>query len=233
MLSLVYLTEARFLQHVQTQAATIDQYAVESGLDNTDIDKIKTMAIAFEWLIEMCNLAQQFTGTAFKIKQQFFSTDTTQVIGQFMNAPDLKNPPEIISGAVRISRKIDQRMLDSKTMTVAAKIALDLIGDSSTSPTPDSVKPNIAAFPASIGYHFAAVVSNRGKSDMSDIYVSRAGTTKWQKIESGTGKSINVIVTPEPDEAGKSIQLQTRVQLRKNNADYGQISEPVFVTVNP
>ena len=45
------------------------------------------------------------------------------------------------------------------------------------------------------------------------------------------GILVNVVITPTtPD---KPEQLQVRVQLRKNNQNYGQLSDVVSVTVNP
>jgi len=32
---------------------------------------------------------------------------------------------------------------------------------------------------------------------------------------------------------GDAEQIQVRVQLRKGNEDYGQVSDPVYVTLNP
>ena len=50
-------------------------------------------------------------------------------------------------------------------------------------------------------------------------------------VKTASGKSIDVTI--EPTAQGKPEQIQVRVQLKKNNADYGQPSDAVYVTVNP
>src|SRR5690606_19027189 len=97
-------------------------------------------------------------------------------------------------------------------------------------PSPDSVKPEIKVFAASSGYHFSIVVSDRGEANMWGIYILRKAGV-WTKIDSASGKSADVHVTPSTP--GDAEQLQVRVQLRKNNEDYGQVSDPAYVTINP
>lgn len=65
---------------------------------------------------------------------------------------------------------------------------------------------------------------------MWDVYIQRKGGS-WEKVHSATGKSSDVHVTPSTP--GDAEQLLVRVQLRKNNADYGQLSDIVPVTINP
>ena len=49
--------------------------------------------------------------------------------------------------------------------------------------------------------------------------------------KTATGKSTDVTVAPQTP--GKPQQLQVRVQLQRKNENYGQLSDTVFVTVNP
>jgi hypothetical protein len=51
------------------------------------------------------------------------------------------------------------------------------------------------------------------------------------KQETCSGKSADISITPTTP--GDAEQIQVRVQLRKSNADYGQPSDPAYVTVNP
>lgn len=97
-------------------------------------------------------------------------------------------------------------------------------------PDPNTVKPEIEVFPAVSNYHFSIVVSGRGEANMWDVYILRKGGV-WTKVDSATGKSADIHVTPSV--AGDPEQLQVRIQLRKNNEDYGILSDPVYVTVNP
>jgi len=231
MLDDVYRTEARFLQHLQTQAANIEQFQSEAGADATDITEIIRDAAAFGWLIPFCNTAAGFKETAFGIKRQFFSLLTDPPVGNFADAPDIESPVLIVAGAVKRSRERDQRFLQSKKITQAARIALDLgAADAETRP-PTSVKPSIEVFAAAGNYEFALVVTNRADSDMYEVQIRRANSETWETVKSATGKSVNVRVTPTA--AGKAEQLQTRVRLIKKNDPYGEPSNPSYVTVSP
>lgn len=231
MLDNVYRSDSRFLQHLQTQKANITQYKSEVGASTADMDEITQDADAFDWLIEICNLANEFKETAFGIKGRFFSTKVEPPAGAFMNAPATTPPVPIIAGAIKRSRERDQRFLRSQTITEAAKIALDLIGDSPDNIAPESVKPVITVAAAVGGYEFGIIVSNRHKADMWNVLVQRAGSGKWEFVQSGTGKVGTIKVTPT--ENGKAEQILVRVQLRKSNADYGVPSDPAYVTINP
>lgn len=231
MLDNIYRTEPRFLQHLQSQKANVEQYRVEIGATADDITEITNDANVFEFLIETCNLAGGFKETAFGIKKRFFSTKIEPPAGDFMLAPSISPPAEVIAGAVKRSRERDQRFLRAKGITEAAKIALDLVGEESDGVSPSDVKPIVECHAAVSGYEFAVVVGNRQKADMYDVEYQRAGETKWHVIKSGTGKSVNVVITPLVE--GKAEQILVRVQLRKGNDKYGVPSDPTYVTVNP
>lgn len=93
------------------------------------------------------------------------------------------------------------------------------------------MKPTIELFPAVSNYHFSIVVSGRADATMWDVYILRKGGV-WTKVESASGKSADIHVAPINDD-GNAEQIQVRVQLRKNNEDYGQVSDPAYVTLNP
>ena len=105
------------------------------------------------------------------------------------------------------------------------------INPSTPPPTPpDSVKPAISTFPVATGYLFSVVVTNRGDSDQWQVSAAVVGTANWQAVATATGKSTDVTYSGG---SGQPVQLQVRVQLRKNNADYGQMSDIALATVNP
>ena len=121
-------------------------------------------------------------------------------------------------------------ILAAPAYTEAMGIAMGIVSAAPVKPIPSEVKPDIQAFTAANNHHFSLVVSNRGESSIWDVYILRKGGT-WQKVETCTGKSADISVSLQTP--GEPEQIQVRVQLRKNNADYGQVSEPVFVTLNP
>lgn len=231
MLNNVYASEARFLQHLQTQAANIEQYKGEVGADGADIDSIQQDAAVAESLIETGNLADDFKTTAMGIKRQFFSNKTEPPAGAFMAAPDTTTPFPVVAGAVKRSRERDQRFLHAVGITEGARIAMDLVGETPQPLNPDTVQATLELHASVSGFEFAAVVAGRQGADMYEIQIQRAGSTEWTTVKSGTGKSVNVTVTPTTP--GKPEQVLVRVQLFKGNAKYGVPSNPVFVTVNP
>lgn len=231
MLDNVYKTNARFVQHLLQQKQSIVQYKDEVGASAADITEIVSDTDVAEFLLDITNQANEFKETAFGIKARFFSTKTDPPAGEFMIAPDTTPPTPIIAGAIKRSRERDQRFLHAAGITEAARIALDLIGDNSADISPELVKPLIEARAASTGYEFALIVGNRQKSDMYDIFVIRSGNSTREKIASGTGKSVNIVIIPT--EPGKAEQVLVIVQLKKNNQNYGLPSDPIYVTVNP
>ena len=77
---------------------------------------------------------------------------------------------------------------------------------------------------------FTKVVAGREKADMWEIQISQNGGD-WKSAGSYTGKSADIHITPTTP--GKPEQVQVQVQLRKSNANYGQLSQIATVTVNP
>ena len=63
------------------------------------------------------------------------------------------------------------------------------------------------------------------------MQIRNTGTADWNNAGTFTGKSADLNVTP--GEAAVPIQIDVRVQLRKKNANYGQLSQTATVTVNP
>ncbi|MBK9216155.1 MAG: hypothetical protein IPM59_11255 [Chloracidobacterium sp.] len=53
----------------------------------------------------------------------------------------------------------------------------------------------------------------------------------WQNAGSFTGKTADITVSPIND--GDPEQVEVRVQLRKNNENYANVSQTATVTVNP
>lgn len=139
-------------------------------------------------------------------------------------------PAEVPPGIETFIRDIRREVVG---MSNYAKADGEALGFESTAKgeTPEmEVKPTIQTFAAATNHHFSIVVAGRDGIDMWDVYILRSGGS-WTKVETCSGKSADVSVSLT--EPGKAEQIQVRVQLRKNNADYGQVSEPAYVTLNP
>ena len=94
------------------------------------------------------------------------------------------------------------------------------------------IKPEIEVFAAATGYLYSVVTTHRHNADQWLVSVSEAGSVDWTTAITATGKSVDVTYVPKPGSKGP-VQLQVRVQLRRNNANYGTPSQIVLVTVNP
>jgi hypothetical protein len=222
----VYQSEARFLEHLQLQDQNIDQYQTEVGATAAEKDQIKEDAAAFEFLIETCNAVDEYKKAAFAIKAQFFSNKTEPPVGAFVTAPTITAPP-ILAGAVKRSRELDQRFLHSAGITEAAKVALDLIGPESDAPV--DVKPTFEAHAAQMNFLFSVVTQNRGQADMWEVWARPKGGD-WAVVGSATGKSSDFTYAAGGDDP---VVVDLRIQLKKNNENYGILSDIVSITLNP
>jgi hypothetical protein len=92
------------------------------------------------------------------------------------------------------------------------------------------VKPSIEVFPSQTGYMFSIVVSERGEADAFVVMVQPKGGN-WSDAGMFTGKSADV--TYAPATPGDPVMISVRVKLRRKNADYGQMSDVVPITLNP
>ena len=123
------------------------------------------------------------------------------------------------------------RIKASAGYTNAVGESYGIVGTKPDSLTPALVKPQIDLAAAKHGYLYSVVVSKREESDAWQVFHRSAGGGSWQLAATGTGKSLDVVYSPPTP--GDAEQLEVYVQLRKNNANYGQESEIGLVTVNP
>lgn len=139
-------------------------------------------------------------------------------------------PAEVEPGIEKYIRDIRREVVGSTNYAKADGEAMGFEGTTVAPISPTLVKPVLQAFAAANNNHFSAVVSGREESDMWELWIQRKGGN-WTLHGTYTGKSIDVTValtTP-----GEPEQIMARVQLRLKNQDYGQVSEPVYVTLNP
>ena len=103
--------------------------------------------------------------------------------------------------------------------------------DPSAPLNPATVKPTVEASAAQTGYLASFVVANRADSDQWEVQASPASAPNWTAVKTATGKSTDVKFTPTTP--GAPQQFMIRIQLKKNNQNYGQLSDVIYVTVNP
>lgn len=139
-------------------------------------------------------------------------------------------PRGVAAGIFQRLDELRTLIMAQATYTDAMGTAMGIIPASPVKPIPSTVKPDVQAFAAANNNHFSLVVTGRGEAVMWDVYIKRKGGS-WIKHETCSGKSADIIVSLQSP--GDAEQIEVYVQLRKNNADYGQPSDPVYVTLNP
>jgi len=170
-----------------------------------------------------------------KAIQQYRVIITEEDIGnpnpQFPADPSLALPASIDTGMFERLAKLVERIRVAPNYTNETGALLGILSKTSDSIAPTDVKPTIQTFAAQSGYQFSVVVAGRGEADMWDVLILKKGASGWQSVKTAVGKSVDVILTPTT--AGEAEQVQVRVQLKKSNANYGQPSDIVYVTINP
>jgi len=139
-------------------------------------------------------------------------------------------PAEVPPGIESMIREVRREVVGLSNYAEADGEAMGFEATAQTPLNPNDVKPTIDVFGAANNSHFSVVVTGRGDATMWDVYILRKGGN-WTKQETCSGKSADITITLTTP--GDAEQIQVRVQLRKSNADYGQPSEPAYVTVNP
>lgn len=142
-------------------------------------------------------------------------------------------PAEVPPGIEFRVREIARHIKGHSSYAEADGILLGIVGESSGQQgIGQAQQPTIQCFPALSDYEFAIVVTGRGQADSWEVQASVVGSGTWQTIATATGKSANIQWSPGGD-VPAPVTLFVRVQLRKNNEDYGEVSAPVQVTLTP
>ena len=139
-------------------------------------------------------------------------------------------PAEVPPGIEKMIRDIRREVVG---LTNYAKADGEALGFEATTPAnvvPSEVKPTIQITAAAHGYAATITVSNRSGIEMWDAYLLRKGGS-WTKFATCSGKLAEVTITPTTP--GEAEQVQIYVQLRKSNSNFGQPSQPDYVTFNP
>ena len=145
--------------------------------------------------------------------------------------PNLANPGNSATGMFERLDILRKQIMLRPNYTDEIGAMLGILTAVNVPPPPSSVKPRIEVTGAQTGYHFSIVVSNREESNSWEAMVLRKNATQWQLAKTAIGKSADVTLAPTTP--GDAEQLQVRVQLMKNNEPYGQLSDTVWVTINP
>lgn len=214
------------------QAANIGEYKDEleaTGPEQTAITEDLANMTYIENFTETLDANKK---SVTKLKQDIFNGDESKPLNEFPVFEVGTLPfPDAKPNALGRHNATNARWKTASGYTEQIGIAMAIVSPPPPSVIPADVKPTINVFEAQTGSHFSVVAGNRGGADSWRVMVLRKGAAGWVVAETGVGKSVDVHLTLQTP--GEPEQIQVRIQLRKNGADYGQLSDTVWVTLNP
>lgn len=139
-------------------------------------------------------------------------------------------PAEVPPGIEKYIRDVRREVVGYTNYAKADGEAMGFEATAVPSLNPNDVKPDITGHAAAHNYDASIVVTGRGGATMWDVYILRKGG-EWTKLTTCEGKSGDIHITPTTP--GDAEQVQIYIQLRKGNQNYGQPSDPIYLTFNP
>jgi hypothetical protein len=207
-----------------------DEYHTTLGFVAADLATVGNDNAVVLWLAESQAVAEANLDGFRKFRDETLynigGSPTPVLPPTALPAPPAALATEIIERLIHLVDRI--QMANGYTESIGA--ALGIVA-SEGSGAPKTIKPTIQLFAAASNYETAVVVANRADSDMFNVQARTMTSDAWKTVKSGTGKSINVTLTPTVP--GQSEKFLVRVQLLKKNDPYGQPSDPAYVTVSP
>lgn len=214
------------------QADNIGEFKTELEATPAEIDAITEDLANLLYMKAFVETLDANKKSVTKIKQQVFNGEASEPIGEFpVFAAGALPFPNAEPDALGRHNATNARWKTAPGYTPQIGIAMAIISATPDNIVPADVKPTINVFEAQTGSHFSVVVGKREEADSWRVMVLRKGATEWVVAETGVLKSVNVHLTLTVP--GQPEQVQVRIQLRKGGADYGQLSDTVWVTLNP
>lgn len=220
----------KLLTMYNKQKANLATHKSAVGAISDEITEVTEGAENLQYLKDLSELTDTAKKAVFKIKSDVYEGDRDEPVSAFGGFPAFAPPHALIGGLKERAQERNRRYRAAAGYTKAIGIELG-IEEESASISPDMVKPSAELSAASSGYLFAAIVSNRAKSDSWDVIFQRDGETTWSIAKTATGKSVDVTITPTTP--GKPERIKVKIQLKKNNQNYGQASDIIETTLNP
>ena len=135
-----------------------------------------------------------------------------------------------IIGLINAFRDYRELIVALPGYTVALGEDLMIVKTDSQGLVPNDVVPTIQVSAAQSNFLASIVVGERGDSDQWILETRKKGG-EWVTNGTFTGKSADFTVAPTTP--GEPFQLEVRIQLRRKNENYGQLSQIATVTMNP
>ena len=223
-----FSARADWFDNFYTQFAAV---AASLGFDADDITAVRNDNQVMQFLADVFTQAKAFDDAARQYRKIITEDDTGKPTPEFPANPAFALPVVVPTGIYERLDKLVDRIKVTPNYTDETGALLGIIPTQEGDVPELDVKPTIKAFSAAMGHHFSLVVEGREKATTWNALIKRDGSDKWELAKTASGKSVDITV--ELIAAGKPEQIQVIVQLQKSNADYGQPSDPVYVTLNP
>lgn len=220
----------KLLEMYLKQKANLASHKNAVGATDAEIIEVTEGAENLQYLKEFAELTDTAKKAVFKIKSDTYEGDKNAAVSTFGGFPTFAPPNTPVAGLKERAQERNRRYKAAAGYTTAIGIELG-IEEQGAEISPGEVKPNADYTPASSEYLVSVVVSNRVKSDSWDVLLQRGGETTWTLVKTATGKSVDLTVTPSV--AGKPERVKAKIQLKKNNQNYGQPSDIDEFTANP
>lgn len=219
---------AAWYQNFSTQFAAV---GVSLGFTPSEMTEVAEDNQVIQFLADTLVQLDAYKKAVGQYREIITEGDVGEPTPAFPSNPNFNLPVIQPTGIFQRLVELIERIKAAPDYTDEIGALLGIIPSAPDSVSPEDVKPSVEAFAAQSGYEFSIVVSNRGKANMWEVQIRRAGQEKWETVKTASGKSVDVEVQPSED--GKPEQVQVRVQLLKDNQPYGMLSDMVAVTVNP
>ena len=224
-------TIAELITMLTAQKANLPTYLVQCNATAADVTEITNELNNLTAMVAFTGLSDDYTKNNFKIKQALFDGVIGSPISPF---PPALVPPTLVApaaGAKGLAQIRNRRFKAGPGYTEAIGDAIGLGGEVGV---PIAQPPTVDVFAAEAGMVFSVVVSGRTGSDQWELLVRPVGGGgAWTSMGSRTTKSGDFTYNPGPTAGYNPVQLEVRVQLKKNDANYGPPSAIHQVTVNP
>jgi hypothetical protein len=201
------------------------------GFTAAEITGVSDDNLVMQFLADIFNQIKAYESAMTQYRKIITEGDIGDPTPGFPGDPTFALPKEIATGLFERLNDLRDRIMVAPAYTDETGALLGILPGTPDPISPADVKPSIQVFAAATGYMFSVVVADRADSNMWEVFIMRKGAANWTSAGSYTGKSADVTVLPTTP--GDAEQMQVRVQLKKNNANYGQPSDVVYVTVNP
>lgn len=223
----------RLIECLALQVANLPTYQAAVGASAADITAVTEALANLEYIRDYSDLIDANKKTVFQIKALIFNGDPDETVPAFPVFPAGGLPETPLAGELERANIRNRRFKlgPAYNEEIGTALGIESSGSGSIPIGPGGITPTLELHPAASGGMFACIVGNRGESDAWRIEILRTGGSTWQNVSTYTGKSADVTITltnPAQPE-----QIQVRVQLRKNNENYGNVSTATTITVNP